>query len=80
MLPTPSRRHAPLTLQEVAGVCGYHYAYVRQLVSRGTLKSHKEGKYRYVRVCDLRAYVKTKSDIRLEYLEARLSMVEASAR
>ncbi len=79
MLTTPSRRHAPLTLQEVATNCGYHYAYVRQLVSRGTLKSHKVGKYRYVRVCDLLAYVKTKSDIRLEYLQSRLSVVEASA-
>tara|TARA_R100000234_G_scaffold99449_1_gene68087 strand:- start:1599 stop:1760 length:162 start_codon:yes stop_codon:yes gene_type:complete len=53
---------------------------VRQLVSRGTLKSKKVGKFRYVQVRDLLAYVKTKSDIRLEYLEARLSVVEDSAR
>jgi excisionase family DNA binding protein len=78
MAPAPTR--PPLTLQEVADICGYHYAYVRQLVSRGTLKSKKVGKFRYVQVRDLLAYVKTKSDIRLEYLEARLSVVEDSAR
>jgi len=78
MAPAPTR--PPLTLREVADICGYHYAYVRQLVSRGTLKSNKVGKFRYVQVRDLLAYVKTKSDIRLEYLEARLPMVEDPAR
>lgn len=75
-----SRPSNTLTLREVADICGYHYAYVRQLVSRKKLRSKKIGKFRYVRVNDLLAYVKTQSDIRLEYLEARLSVVEDSAR
>ncbi len=68
-----------LTLQEVAHVAGYHYAYVRFVVSKSRLPSVKRGKRRYVRVSDLIKYVRAKNPTRVPYVQARLQTTASPA-
>ena len=78
-MPASAAEPTELTLREVARLAGYHYSYVRYVVSKNLLPSVKRGQHRYVQVSSLLAYVKQKNPPRVPYVEAQLAVVDDPA-